>query len=229
MRRDPGRRASLKISIMAALMMALTALASAVVVPAADDVAEAPDLEGLLPEAFGDWRRVPLGAAVLPAETDLEAGERVAYRAYRDGLGRMLTLVAAYGPPRGDSVRLHRPETCYRAQGFSIDDRRRADIATPYGAKPIVHMLTKNPTRREAVSYWLRSGDRFVTGAPAAQWINFREGLARPPDGALIRVSSAGGDQSLLSLHEIFLNEFAAALDDEGAKVLLGVSEKEAY
>ncbi len=218
--------AALRASLVSALMMVLTAAVSGVVVPGADVETAPPDLEALLPEAFGPWRRVQLGPAVLPPETDLEAGETVAYRAYRDDLGRRVTLVAAYGPPRGDSVRLHRPETCYRAQGFDIAARSRAAVETPRGPAPVIHMLTKNPIRSEAVSYWLRSGDAFVTAAPSAQWINFRRGLARPLDGALIRVSTAGGDGRLFSLHEEFLREFAASLDGEGARVFLGAEAR---
>ena len=152
----------------------------------------------------------------------MEPGEAVVYRAYKDDLGRVITLVAAYGPPMGDSLRLHRPEKCYVAQGFSIESRERTKLQNGDDAIPIIHMMTESPTRKEAVSYWLRSGPEFVTGAADGQWINFRRGLARPLDGALIRVSSPGDDSRLLQLHEAFLKEFSQALSPEAARVLLG-------
>ena len=210
-----------------ALLMSLTAMASAFVsVQTAPQASSAPDLEALLPDQFEQWTRTPIGMAVLPAEKNLKPGEAVAYRAYKDDLGRVVTLVAAYGPPHGDSVRLHRPEKCYVAQGFSINNRERANLNRGDAAIPIIHMQTESPTRKEAVSYWLRSGPEFVVAASSSQWINLRRGFARPLDGALIRVSSPGDDPSLLQVHEKFLMDFSTALTPEASEVLLGKGEE---
>jgi len=210
-----------------AVLMSLTAIASGFIGPKSATQHTAPDLERLLPDQFEEWLRVPIGAAVLPPEKNLEPGEAVAYRAYKDDLGRIVTLVAAYGPPLGDSVRLHRPEKCYVAQGFSINSRRRADLTRGDATTPIIHMMTQSPTRKEAVTYWLRSGPEFVTAASSGQWINLRRGLARPLDGALIRVSSSGNDASLLQMHEDFLLDFSKSLTSEASLLLLGSAEKE--
>ncbi|MEL7486131.1 MAG: exosortase C-terminal domain/associated protein EpsI, partial [Pseudomonadota bacterium] len=122
--RDEASRGGVAVrTIVVSAVMALVAAASAIVAPPSREIAAAPDLERLLPDAFGAWRRIPLQDTVLPPETNLSRGEAVAYRAYRDDLGRVVTLVAAYGPPLGDSVRLHRPEKCYAAQGFLVKER----------------------------------------------------------------------------------------------------------
>ncbi|MEO0878579.1 MAG: exosortase C-terminal domain/associated protein EpsI [Pseudomonadota bacterium] len=216
-----------KALLASALMLAAAMFGGAVSPAGGTAGVTAPTLERLLPDAFGVWSRVALSDAVLPQETDLGPGEAIAYRSYQDDLGRKVTLVAAYGPPLGDSVRLHRPETCYVAQGFTIEDRKVETMSLSGAggwrrAVDIVHLATKSPARREAVTYWLRSGDTFTTDARATQFLSFQRGAAQL-DGAMIRVSSQGDDDILFGLHQRFLNAFAAALDEEGAALLIGI------
>jgi len=204
-----------------AVLMALTGLATARLEPPTRSIVAAPDLEAMLPDEFGVWRRVEISQAVLPPETELGAGEAVAYRAYKDDLGRVITLVAAYGPPLGDSVRLHRPEKCYVAQGFEILARNESAITLRGRAVPVVNLDTRSPARREAVSYWLRDGDAYSTASVDNGWRRLKSGTG-PLDGALIRVSSAYGDAPHFDLHEEFLTEFSAALSPDAAAILLG-------
>lgn len=202
-----------------ALLMALSGAATAIATPRTSAVAApAPDLDAMLPEAFGVWRRVPLAGAVLPPESNLGPGEAVAYRAYADDLGRIVTLVAAYGPPLGDSVRLHRPETCYGAQGFAINSR---DIGAA-GAIPVVNLDAQSSARREGVTYWLREGDDFSVRAADSQWRRLTRGFGAPADGALVRVSSISADRPQFELHQEFLNDFAKALGPEARRLLAG-------
>jgi EpsI family protein len=205
--------------LVAALMMAVAA-GTAAVKPKALPAAAPPDLDSLLPEAFGEWRRAAIPDAVLPQELDLAPGEAVAYRAYRDAAGRVITLVVAYGPPLGDSVRLHRPESCYVAQGYEIRKRTIATLSLNGGEAAVVRLAARSPTREEAVSYWLRSGASLVTGPASVQMQIFRGDSHL--DGALVRVSSSGSDPFLFDLHAGFLTSFAAALGPEGRQVLLG-------
>ncbi len=202
-----------------AVLMALASAATAIVAPRVDAVsAAAPDLEAMLPGAFGRWRSAELAHAVLPPETELGPGEAVAYRAYRDDLGRLVTLVAAYGPPLGDSVRLHRPETCYGAQGFAIVSRGIAAA----GAIPVVNLDAQSPSRREAVTYWLREGNAFSVRAADSQWRRLLSGKGAASDGALVRVSTISADRPQFDLNAEFLADFAAALAPDARRVLLG-------
>jgi hypothetical protein len=203
---------ALRLAVIAA-MAALAAVAAGALKPDAT-AADAPDLEALLPDSFGPWRRAPLPDAVLPEERPRAAGEAAAYRAYRDDLGRIVTVVAAYGPPLGDSVRLHRPEKCYAAQGYLIRTRTRGQIAADGRSIPVTHLEADSPWRREHVTYWLRSGANFRPGA-ASPW-----GRA---DGALLRVSTTGAAPDF-ALHRRFLEEFAGALAPEGVALLLGAA-----
>lgn len=205
-----------------ALLMALTSLSAAMIAPAPAPLRPAPDLEALTPDAFGAWRRIAMTDAVLPAETALGDGEAVLYRAYEDAAGRIVTLVVAYGPPLGDSVRLHRPEACYVAQGFEILDRRVDGLTA--GSTPIrlVRLSTENALRKEAVTYWLRAGDAFTVNAPHHQLLAFGRGLDGPAEGALVRVSSPGANAD--ALHDEFLAAFAEALTPSAREVFLGRS-----
>jgi EpsI family protein len=201
-----------------AVLMALAGAATSIVRPAETRVVDAPDLDAMLPGDFGRWRRVALAHAVLPAETTLGPGEAVAYRAYTDDIGRLVTLVAAYGPPLGDSVRLHRPETCYGAQGFAVTARAVGAAA----GVPVVTLDAQSPVRREAVTYWLREGDGFTVRAGDSQWRRLTRGFAHAPDGALVRISTTGGDRSAFDLHREFIEDFTAALSPDARRLLLG-------
>lgn len=206
--------------IFAAFLMSLTALAAASVKPMQAKAIAAPDLEQLLPDEFDVWMRIDVSQAVLPAESELGPGEAVAYRAYRDDLGRVVTVVAAYGPPLGDSVRLHRPETCYVAQGFQIMARSEAAILARGRTIPVVNLDAQSPSRREAVTYWLRDGDNFVASASESGWRRLKGGAAA--DGALLRISTIDGASPAFDRHVEFLAAFTAALDQEAAKILIG-------
>lgn len=202
-------------------LTALTGLASARLEPPAEMSSAAPNLETMLPEDFDMWRRVGISQAVLPAESELAPGEAVAYRAYKDNLGRVVTLVVAYGPPLGDSVRLHRPETCYVAQGFEIISHSDSEIVARGRSISIVNLQTQSPARREAVSYWLRDGDGFTAKSSDAGWRRLRDGAGRL-DGALLRISTIYGEKPQFDLHAQFLTEFASALDPAASSILLG-------
>ncbi len=204
------------------LMMAAAALATAAIVPNTNSAAvRTPDLETLTPERIAGWSRLDVAAVVLPPETDLGPGEAVTYRAWRDAAGRVVTLVIAYGPPLGDSVRLHRPEACYRAQGYVIQERREGSLSTDGDDIALVHLDANKALRREAVTYWMRDGDAYVRNARGHEMLFFRRGLAAPTDAALVRVSSAGEGASAHELHRIFLTDFVNALSPEGRAVFL--------
>jgi EpsI family protein len=218
---ESGLAMARRAIFLAALMLAAAA-STAALKPASRPMVATPDLEALLPEAFAEWRRVPIADAVLPKELELGPGESVAYRAYADELGRIVTLVVAYGPPLGDSVRLHRPESCYVAQGFALRSRAVVRLDIPGVDVRAVHLGTDGPSHDEAVTYWLRSGMAFVTTPAAPQWLAFGAGGERRLDGALVRASMRGDDAVLFDLQAKFLSAFAGALGPEGRAVFLG-------
>ncbi len=203
-------------------LLALTGVSTALLKPVPAPPPAAPDLESLMPEKFGPWRRIDLSEAVLPAERELQPGEAVAYRAYQDDLGRVVTLVAAYGPPLGDSVRLHRPETCYVAQGFAIRSRAESEFEARGRSVALVDLDAESPSRREGVTYWLREGSAFTTKAGGNGWRRLSRGGSNPLDGALLRVSTINAEEPQFAFHREFLVAFVDALGPEGQRTLLG-------
>jgi EpsI family protein len=212
--------AAARMTIVAALM-ALTAMASAALKPRSAPSAAAPDLQFMLPDDFGAWRRVAVSEAVLPAEAELGPGEAVAYGAYKDEFGRVVTLVAAYGPALGDSVRLHRPEKCYSSQGYEILERKESLLEIRGRMVPVIDLATKGPSREEAVSYWLREGRGFSLHSGDNAWRRLK-GAQGPTDSALIRISSPGLLPENVDLHRRFLLAFAQTLDPEASSIFLG-------
>ena len=212
--------------VFVALLMAMTGLATASLRPAQINPPAPPNLDAMMPDHFAGWRRIALSQAVLPPETELQPGEAVAYRAYQDDLGRTVTLVAAFGPPLGDSVRLHRPEKCYTAQGFEILSRTQSDLMVEGRDIPLINLDTQSPARREAVTYWLRDGAAFTTKASDSGFQRLRKGVSRPLDGALVRVSTINGEAPQFDLHARFLADFSKALSPDAATVLLGGEEQ---
>jgi EpsI family protein len=213
--------------LFAAVLLALMGLALGSVSQRVATMAAAPDLEAIMPEDFAGWRRIAISDAVLPQETELGPGEAVAYRAYADELGRIVTVVAAYGPPLGDSVRLHRPEKCYVAQGFEIRSRSEGVIADGARKIQIVHLDTESPSRREGVSYWLRAGHGFTTRFSDNQRRRLFSQVDAPLDGALLRVSTINPIAPQFDLHTKFLEDFAAALTPQARAVLIGREAQE--
>lgn len=200
-----------RMAIVSAIIFAV-AIGTAIVRPTVAPTRPDRDIEALLPDHFGEWSRIALGRAILPAEIELGPGEAVAYRAYRDKAGRIVTLVVAYGPPLGDSVRLHQPESCYVAKGFSIVDRQVHQVTIDGSIAPIVRLRAESTTRREAVSYLLRYGDDYVEHVSGHEILNVKRGLSSFSDGALIRLSTAGASDTIFELHIQFIEEFTSAL-----------------
>ncbi|MEM8770111.1 MAG: exosortase C-terminal domain/associated protein EpsI [Pseudomonadota bacterium] len=204
-----------------ALIMTGVALAVGVVRPEQKTSAQAPDLAAMLPGEFAEWTPVEIASVVLPVESEIGPGEDIAYRAWRSSTGRIVTLVAAYGPPLGDSVRLHRPEACYRGQGYQVSRSGVSPIDTPFGDVPLIRLETEKALRREAVSYWLRDGNDYVQSEAGHQLLFFKRGLSGDADGALIRVSTLGDGENAYAVHDQFLQDFVAALPPEGRRLLL--------
>jgi len=151
----------------------------------------------------------------------LEQGEAAAYRAYQNSIGRIVTLVIAYGPPAGDTVRLHRPEKCYSAQGFLIEPFATGHLVLGGGHVPVNRLVATKPPRREAISYWVRAGQDYATSNLEHQLINLRYGLGPGADGVMVRISTPGADRADFALHDSFLKQYMKVASVEARRLLL--------
>ena len=184
------------------------------------------DLNALLPATVGNWEKIPINQIVLPFEPPESNITNVAYAAYRDPLGRVITLVLAYGPPASDNLRLHRPETCYRGQGFTIQSAPASRLET--GEKtfiPLTHLNTQRSWRQEAVTYWFRAGNDYARRPQDHQWINFKAGFGRSVDGMLVRFSSTGNGETEFTVHRNFAENWLSSLDRKAKALAITQSE----
>jgi EpsI family protein len=158
-------------------------------------------LEALVPTEFGHWR-VDSGVIPIAPTPDVQENLNKLYgqivsRTYVNDRGERMMLVVAYGGDQSDSLKAHRQEVCYAAQGFAIHDVHRDVLNVQGESVPLVRMHAQNDKRSEPVSYWFTMGDQVVIGRLDRLLAQIGHGLAgRIPDGLLVRVSNVSRDVS---------------------------------
>lgn len=156
-------------------------------------------LEALIPAQFGGWR---LDASVIPISPTPDVQQnldklygQIVSRAYVNDRGERMMLVVAYGGDQSDSLKAHRQEVCYTAQGFTVRDVHTDTLSGAGASVPLVRMHAQKDDRSEPVSYWFTMGDRVVIGRLDRLIAQVGYGLAgQIPDGLLVRVSSISRD-----------------------------------
>ena len=227
--RHPGP-ASVRAWTLAALLVG-TALAAAAMRPQshAPDTGERLDLHALIPERFAGWHALP-GSRPLIVDPRVSAQVAATYtdtieRVYRHADGKMVMLSMAYGERQlDDSLQAHRPEYCYRAQGFTIDDANDAVVQSVNGELPVRRLLTRRGQRLEPVTYWLTVGQHAVLPGLGRQLAQLRYGLrGEIPDGLLVRVSSLDANPAQAwPVHERFIADLLRTLPSAHLKRVAG-------
>lgn len=155
-------------------------------------------LGALIPAKIGAWRSADRGGVVVATDEEgapADGYDQVLTRTYvADGLPDIMLLLA-YGSTQGGSLRLHRPETCYPAQGFALGDFgelrfRFGPQGTPVAAR---RFTASRDDRIERVVYWTRVANSFPLDTAelyAAILRSTIKGIV--PDGILVRFSSIG-------------------------------------
>jgi EpsI family protein len=210
--------------VAAVAMLAVAALsqfARPVAMPAATPLAQS------LPERFGSWRVDPDHAPIAPTPNVQEDLDRIydeiVSRTYVDDTGRRVMLVLAYGGDQSDSMKAHRQEVCYTAQGFEVRNVVSTRLALDGGhTAPVVRMHARKGARSEPVSYWLTMGEHIVLGRAERLLVQIRYGLTgRIPDGLLVRVSSLDADaQAAYATQDDFVRQLIGVVSPEVRKRL---------
>lgn len=186
-------------------------------------------LDDIVPQKLGDWVSVPSSSIVLPKP----AKGSLADRLYGDQLARLyvadgrfpIFLVMAYGPLQSDSLQLHRPEVCYSAVGFAIENVRTAllDVA-PNVRLPVRDLVARSESRVETITYWTRIGDDLPTNGSEQRMMKLRQQWnGYVSDGVLVRLSIAEepSDQVLASMRQ-FSQIMLQAIDKTALPALIG-------
>ncbi len=222
-------------AVAAAFLLAGGAWLAWMLTPQLTVVQDVPDLARELPTRFGGWRERPspliqVDVAVAD-ETNLnQPYDQVVMRAYENDRGQVVFLAVAWGRRQRQEVKVHRPDLCYVAQGFSVTSlatQRFDRIEAPRGPVTGKRMLALSRRGGEAVSYWMRIGGLFSEDAWDTRLHILKEGLrGRVPDGVLVRASVRVRDEqdaaAAWPLAESFLRELAAASPERVRHVLLG-------
>ena len=193
----------------------------------------APDLtfqlEAAIPRNFGDWRIDP-DMVTIPPSPDAQAKldkiyDQILTRTYVNSAGEHMMLVIAYGGDQSDSLKAHRQEVCYAAQGFGIRDIAPAVLTISGSEVPAVHMHAVKPRRSEPVTYWFTMGNHVVMGRAERLAMQIVYGLAgKIPDGLLVRVSSFSNDaDAAYGAQTDFLRQLLAAVDEKTRLKLAGL------
>ncbi len=169
-----------------------------------------------VPQTFGDWREDVAIAQVLPDPTvqaQLDAlYSQVLSRTYVNSKGQRVMLTIAYGSDQNsEATAAHRPEFCYRAQGFEIADQGLAVIDLDGHTLTARRLLGRAGPRVEAITYWVTLADRATLPGVRRKLSQIYFGLqGEIADGMLVRVSTIGVDtDASFALHA----DFVAAME----------------
>lgn len=185
-------------------------------------------LDDIVPNQLGNWSMVPSSGIVLPTTPG-----SLAARLYGDQLARLyespdhypVMLVIAYGAVQSDSLQLHRPEVCYSAVGYSIEDVQTAQLGLTAGAQlPVRELVARGEQRTETITYWTRIGDDLPTDGTQQRLVKLKQQWAGYiADGVLVRVSAAQEPSPEVRADLLlFLRTLVSSLQQRDLPVLLG-------
>jgi exosortase B len=158
------------------------------------------DLETLVPGTFADWRiddqaRITLVSPEIKANLERLYSQSLA-RTYINSHGQRIMLSIAYGGNQlGNELQAHRPEYCYRAQGFTLLDAHESRLILPGQDLSVRRLVARQEARTEPVTYWMTVGDHLALPGLSRKIAQIRYGLqGQIPDGMLVRISSVDRD-----------------------------------
>ena len=214
-----------------AFLMALTAVLSAVFLPRPQPMAQeraGTPLEQLFPDQFGEWRLDPGAAALIrPAFEQakrFQMYDQVLERTYLNAAGHRVMLSVAYGRQQSVGLQMHRPEVCYKAGGFNVDDIQTGSLPLPGLSLPVTRLLASMEGRPEPITYWRLLGDEVVADEARFKLRQLSLGAGGAiPDGMLVRVSSIDDDRrAAYKVHEAFVQALAQSLTPAQRTRVLG-------
>jgi EpsI family protein len=187
------------------------------------------DLERMIPRSFAGWRVDPSILPILPAP-DVQARldrlyDQTLARTYVNASGERVMLSIAYGADQaGETTQLHRPEFCYRSQGFDVSGGTDEALASGHGEIRVRRLVAQTASRVEPITYWITVGDEATLPGVGRKLAQIRYGLTgRVPDGLLFRVSSLSrSSRDAYRLQDAFITDLLDAVDAQQRIRLVG-------
>lgn len=181
------------------------------------------DFNSSIPKVIQGWKEAPQltpQVSIVSDEKSLvnQLYDDVLMRTYVDSAGKQIMLALAYAKMQRQDIKIHQPDICYPAQGFQLLQSRNAVFPSIPSKAPVIgkQQLYFGHEHLEAVTYWIRVGDRTLTSGMQMRLKIIEDGLlkGRFDDGILVRVSSIIANeneaQQAFTLHEKFLKEFVS-------------------
>lgn len=205
-------------------------IGSIILKPNYQTIDEPIQISKMIPDSFNDWKEVSSNQLKVGVYTDergnatgLGPYDQVVNKEFMNSKGQKVLLTIAWVQSQKQEVKVHRPELCYPAQGFSITNLAEKNFNVKSLTGQTVagkEMLASNGTYTEAVSYWIRTGDIYTTNPWKVRFYLFKQGLkGRVLDGVLVRVSTPavfGKDQQdLYSINQAFINDLIQSIQDK--------------
>lgn len=190
--------------------------------------------EQTIPAVINGWVEVQQSTPQVSMVSDEKSLVNQLYddtlmRTYADAEGHQVMVALAYAREQRQDVKIHQPDICYPAQGYQLQKTQTVTFETLKSTAPVIgkRQLYFGQNHLEAVSYWIRVGDRTMTSGVQMRLKIIQDGLlkGRLDDGILVRVSSVIPDESkakdAYKLHEKFLSEFASVVEVNAPGLLL--------
>ncbi|QBI03015.1 exosortase-associated protein EpsI, B-type [Pseudoduganella albidiflava] len=220
----------LMMSLVMCAMMVSSAAVTKVITPTAKlaDRQARFDLTRMVPAQFGDWH---VDDSIVPLQVDPETQSKLdkiynqtLSRTYINSQGERIMLSIAYGGDQSDTLGVHRPETCYTAQGFNVKEQVDGMLPTAYGDIAVRRLFASAGSRYEPVTYWITIGDKVTRPGLEQKMQQLKYGLSGSvPDGMLVRVSNIATDTSAAyAVQQKFVGDMLSALDKAGRKRMIG-------
>lgn len=191
------------------------------------------DLQNMVPRQFGEWTE-QTGTAMQLINPEAQTLVNRLYsqtleRIYVNPQGYRIMLSIAYGKDQSDALQLHKPEVCYPAQGFQLQNVQRVALNLPDRTIPATRLTTRLGQRIEPVTYWVVLGDQITRGGVDKKLKEMRYSLLEQtmPDGMLVRVSSI--DRDPVKPHQIqaeFASAMVGAIGPENRARFAGLANK---
>lgn len=186
-------------------------------------------MASLLPLTLDDWSAENADGLVQPKSEDSLAAalysEMVGRIYHEASTGKAVMMLVAYGDTQSDLLQLHRPETCYPALGFNLVSTKATELPLPGGlALPVRRVVATTRDRQENIVYWTRMGEYLPRSGGEQREVRLRTAIAGYiPDGALIRFSVIGNDESdAFALMNRFILKLLEAIPTTKRKALIG-------
>lgn len=189
------------------------------------------DLEAYIPDDFKNWKISNSSPPIIEESVPRQVGEKiyaqVLSRTYVDDTGNevMLSMVYARDQYREDS-QIHRPEICYRAQGFGVEFLRDDAVPLKNHSLTVRRLMTRRGERVEPVSYWMIAGREKTL--PGLHRKIVQLGLLLTggrADGLLVRVSSIATEpNAAFSAQDRFVRDFAESITEQSRGLVFGTA-----